>query len=149
LSGYTAAESPIERSPEADAYNRVAPNDPYNQPDFSPQQSFGLTASQMLGAAAACEQLHSDIASGRRDRPSKDPSDDDRSNLDAAQQNMLAPAVASPNPLQTGEVDCDRVSGAFRQLQQIQVRDQDLAKMLDQPDSLSALPDQGRKKNPR
>ena len=138
LSGYSATESPIERSSDANAYNRAAISDPYNQTGFSAQQSFGLTASQMLGAAAACEQLHSDLASGQRARPSKDPSDDDRSSLDAAQQNMLAPAVTAPNPLQTGEVDCDRMSGAFRELQQIQIRDQDLAKALDQRDAASS-----------
>ena len=146
---YSTAQSPIERSSEANAYNRAAITNPYNQPGFSAQQSFGLTASQMLGAAAACEQLHSDIASGRRAKPSKDPSDGDRASLDAAQQNMLSPAVASPNPLQTGEVDCDRVSGAFRELQQIQIRDQDLAKALDQPDSVNASPDKNRKNNTR
>ena len=146
-SGYSTAASPIERSSEASAYNRAAINDPYNRTGFSAQQSFGLTASQMLGAAAACEQLHSDVASGQRARPSKEPSDDDRASLDAAQQNMLAPAIASPNPLQSGEVDCDRVSGAFRELQQIQIRDQDLARGLDQTDSL--LSDKDRKNKRR
>jgi hypothetical protein len=147
LSGYSTAASPIERSSEASAYNRAAINDPYNQTGFSAQQSFGLTATQMLGAAAACEQLHSDVVSGRRARPSKDPSDDDRASLEAAQQNMLAPAVASPNPSLSSEVDCDRVSGAFQQLQRIQIRDQDLAKALDQPDSV--MSDKNRKNHTR
>jgi hypothetical protein len=135
-SDYSAAESPTERSSEADAYNRAAINDPYRQPDFSAQQSYGLTASQMLGAAAACEQLHSDLVNGRRTKASKDSSDEARASLDAAQQHMLDPAATSD----AGEVDCDRVSGSFSQLQQIQIRDQDLAKALDQADAVSPSP---------
>ena len=138
FSGYAAAESPIERSWGADAYNRAAINNPYNRSDFTPQQSFGLAASQMLGAAAACEQLHSDLVSmdGPRTKASKDASDEERSTLDAAQQHMLDPAATSGNQARSGEVDCDRVSGSFGQLQQIQIRDQDLARALGQPDAM-------------
>ena len=144
-SGYSTTEAATDLPSGADAYNQAAVTDPYNQRDFSVQQSFGLTASQMLGAAAACEQLHSDLMSGRRAKPSKDPNDDDRAALDAAQQNMLDPALTSPNPLQTGEVDCDRVSDAFIRLQQIQIRDPDLAKAVGQPDAMSPLPDRNNK----
>jgi hypothetical protein len=134
----SAPESATDLPTGADAYNRAAVTDPYNQPDFSAQQSFGLTASQMLGAAAACEQLHSDLVSGKRAASApKDPSNDDRADIDAAQQHLLDPAATAPNALNAGEVDCDRVSGSFSQLQQIQIRDQDLAKALDQPDAMS------------
>lgn len=139
-SAYSAAESPTNLPSGADAYNRAATNDPYNQPDFSPQQSYGLTASQMLGAAAACEQRHSDLASGGRAKGSKEVNDESRALLDAAQQHMLDPASTSPDASRVGETDCDRVSGAFNQLQQIQIRDQDLAKALDQPDATSPSP---------
>jgi hypothetical protein len=147
LSGYSGAESPIERSSEANAYDRAAINDPYNQRDFSAPHSYGLTASQMLGAAAACEQLHSDLASGRRGRTSKDTGEEDQAMLEAAQQHMLDAAATPPNALLTGEAECDRVSGAFSQLQQIQIRDRDLAKALDQPDAVSPLPNRKGRNN--
>ena len=121
-------------------YSQAGTTDPYNQPDFSQEQSFGLTASQMLGAAAACEQLHSDrISMGERAlaRASKGASEEDRANLDAAQQNMLDPAATLPNNLRAGEADCDRMAGSFSRLQQIQLHDQYLAKELDQPDAMS------------
>lgn len=126
----------------ADAYNRAAITDPYNQPDFSAQQSFGLTASQMLGAAAACEQLHSDLVrtDGLRTSGAKDSSEEERANIDAAQQHMLDPAATSPG---SGEADCDRVSGAFGQLQEIELHDQNLAKSLDQPDAMSSASSDG------
>lgn len=132
----SASESSTDLPTGADAYNRAAITDPYNQPDFSAQQSFGLTASQMLGAAAACEQLHSDLVrtDGQRTNGAKGSSDDERANIDAAQQHMLDPAATSPG---TGEADCDRVSGAFGQLQDIELHDQNLAKSLDQPDAMS------------
>jgi len=145
LSGYSAAASPIERSSEADAYNRAAINDPYNRPDFTPLQSFGLAASQMLGAAAACEQHHSDLMNldTPRSKAPKDSGDEARTALDAGQQHMLDPAGASANQVSASEADCDRVSGSFTQLQQIQIRDQDLAKSLDQPDAMSPSPNSG------
>lgn len=137
-SGYAATESPTELPSGAYAYNRAATTDPYNQPDFTPQQSFGLAASQMLGAAAACEQLHSGLVTmdGPRAKVSKDSSDEERASLDAAQQHMLAPAATSANQSSASEADCDRVSGSFGQLQQIQIRDQDLARALGQPDAM-------------
>jgi hypothetical protein len=122
------------------AYNQAATDDPYNQPDFSNRQSFGLAASQMLGAAAACEQLHSDrISLNDRQgaKAGKDAADADRANLDAAQQYMLDPAATTPDGLRAGEVDCDRVSASFSRLQEIQLQNQSLAKDLDQPDALS------------
>jgi hypothetical protein len=146
-SGYATSASPIDLPSGPDAYNRSATTDPYNQPDFSAPQTFGLTASQMLGAAAACEQLHSDLVSGQRARASKDPSDEDRANLDAAQDHLLDPAATPANALRSGEVDCDRVSGAFNQLQQIQIRDQDLAKALDQPDAVNPVLNRAGKGN--
>jgi hypothetical protein len=94
----------------------------------------------MLGAAAACEQLHSDrVSMGERAlaRASKGTSEEDRANLDAAQQNMLDPAATLPNNLRAGEADCDRMAGSFSRLQQIQLHDQYLAKELDQPDAMS------------
>jgi hypothetical protein len=122
------------------AYNQAATTDPYNQGDFSAQQSFGLTAAQMLGAAAACEQLHSDrvsLSGQQMANASSDSSDEDRANLDAAQQHMLDPAATSPTDSDASEVDCDRISSSFSQLQQIQFNDKDLAKELDQPDAVS------------
>ncbi|HEY1503820.1 MAG TPA: hypothetical protein VGF92_05940 [Stellaceae bacterium] len=124
----------------AAAYNQAAITDPYNQSDFSPQQTFSLTASQMLGAAAACEQLHSDLVSMRGQQTVKTPSDssdEDRAALDAAQQHMLDPAATSSDASQASEADCDRMSGSFSQLQQVQLHDQDLAKGLDQPGGVS------------
>lgn len=139
---YSATESPTDLPSGAGAYNEAATTDPYNRPDFTPQQSFGLAASQMLGAAAACEQLHSDLVTmdSPRAKPSKDASDEERTALDAAQQHMLDPAATSANQVRAGEVDCDRMSGAFGQLQQIQIRDQDLARALGQPDAMSPSP---------
>jgi len=119
------------------AYGQAAMADPYNRRDLTNQETFGLTASQMLGAAAACEQLHADLVSGVRAKASKDSGDEERAILDAAQQHMLDAAATAGNTMQAGEVDCDRVSGAFAQLQQIQVQDRDLAKALDQPDAVS------------
>ena len=121
----------------APAYGQAATTDPYNRPDFTTRQSFGLTASQMLGAAAACEQLHSDLVTGRRAKPSKDASDQDRAMLDAAQQHMLDAAATSANTAESGEVDCDRVSASFAQLQEIQLHNENLGKELDQPGALS------------
>ena len=142
LGGYSATESATELPSGADAYNQAATTNPYNRPDFTPQQSFALAASQMLGAAAACEQLHSDLVNmdGPRIKTSKDAGDEERNTLDAAQQHMLDPAATSANQVRTGEVDCDRVSGAFGQLQQIQIRDQDLARALGQPDAMRLSP---------
>lgn len=138
----SASESATDPPTGTDAYNQAATTDPYNQPDFSAQQSFGLTASQMLGAAAACEQLHSDLVrtDGLRTSGAKDSSEEERANIDAAQQHMLDPAATSPG---SGEADCDRVSGAFGQLQEIELHDQNLGKSLDQPDAMSSANSDG------
>jgi len=132
-----ASDNAADGSSGAPAYGQAATTDPYKRPDFTTRQSFGLTASQMLGAAAACEQMHSDLVSGRRAKPSKDASDDDRAMLDAAQQHMLDPAATSANTAESGEVDCDRVSAAFGQLQDIQLHNENLGKELDQPGAFS------------
>jgi hypothetical protein len=136
----SATGSAIDLLSGADAYNQAAITDPYNQRDFSAQQSFGLTASQMLGAAAACEQLHSNrvsLSNQRMANAAKDSSDANRANLDAAQQHMLDPVVTSPSDLKAGEADCDRLSGSFTQLQQLQFQDQYLPKKLDQPGAVT------------
>ncbi len=143
-SGYSDTQSATDLPSGADAYNQAAITDPYNQREFSPQQSFGFTASQMLGAAAACEQLHSDSVSlGDRQaaKASKDLSDEDRDNLDAAQQHLLNPAAMSPTGSKADEADCARMEASFSQLQQMQFHDQDLAKKLDQPDAMSPSAD--------
>lgn len=135
----SADKSATDLPTGADAYNQAATTDPYNQRDFSADQSFGLAVTQMLGAAAACEQLHSDRASlsdQQIAKLSRDSSDEDRANLDAAQQHMLDPAATLPTGPKAGEIDCDRMSSSFSQLQQIQFDDQNLAKKLDQPDAM-------------
>ena len=118
----------------APAYSQAGTSDPYNQSDFSSEQSFGLVASQMLGAAAACEQLHSDSISlsGMQAAKNAKNTGSNRADIDAAQQNMLDPAATSPGTLK-GAVDCDRIGGSFSKLQQIQAHDQYLSKELDQP----------------
>ena len=153
-SGYANTKSATDLPTGADAYNQAAITDPYNQRDFSAQQTFGFAVSQMLGAAAACEQLHSNSVSlGDRQaaKASGDSSDEDRANLDAAQQHLLNPAAMSPTGLKPSEADCDRMSASFSQLQQIQFNDQDLAKKLDQPDAMSrpANNDNNQNKNPQ
>jgi hypothetical protein len=121
----------------APAYNQAATTDPYNQSDFSSGQSFGLVASQMLGAAAACEQLHSDNVSlsGLQAAKNAKAAEVNRSALDAAQQNMLDPAATSPGNLKAGAVDCDRLSGSYSKLQEIQLHNANLTHELDQPDA--------------
>jgi hypothetical protein len=119
------------------ASNQAATADPYNQSDFSTQQSFGLTATQMLGAAAACEQLHSDrisLSDRQLAKAAQGSSDEDRANLDAAQQYMLDAAAAAPD----SEADCDRMSTSFSRLQQVQLQNQNLSQDLDQPDAANA-----------
>jgi hypothetical protein len=129
-----ASNAPNSSAP---AYNQAATDDPYNQPDFGSSQSFGLAATQMLGAAAACEQLHADSISlsGLQAAKNAQPTDGNRSDLDAAQQNMLDPAATSPGGLKAGAVDCDRVGGAFAKLQEIQLHNPNLTHDLDQPDA--------------
>lgn len=130
-----APASSSDASPSgAPAYSQADTSDPYNQSDFSTQQSFGLVASQMLGAAAACEQLHSDSISlsGMQTAKNTKGTGSNRADIDAAQQNFLDPAATSPGTLK-GAVDCDRVGGSFSKLQQIQAHDPSLAKELDQP----------------
>jgi len=122
----------------AAAYNQAAISDPYNQSDFGTGQAFGLTATQMLGAAAACEQLHSDAVSLsglQAAKHARNFGDGGRADVDAAQQNMLDPAVTSPGSLKAGAVDCDRVSGSFARLQEIQLHNANLTHELDQPDA--------------
>ncbi len=94
----------------------------------------------MLGAAAACEQLHSDSVSLSGLQAAKNATDtgSNRADLDAAQQNMLDPAATSPGSLKAGAVDCDRVSGSFVKLQQIQLHNQYLSQDLDQPGATSS-----------
>jgi hypothetical protein len=101
-------------------------------------ESFGLTAAQLLGAAAACEQYHSDSVSLDGAKPKNSGSDGQaaRADIHAAQQNMLDPAATMPNNLNADDVDCDRMSAAFNQLQWIEGQDQNLGKQLDQPDAL-------------
>ncbi len=114
--------------PSATANHQAITTDRYNQSDFSNQQSFGLTASQMLGAAAACEQLHSDrISMGDRQlaKAGQGSSEEERTELDTAQQYMLDPAATLP----AGEADCDRVSASYSRLQQIQIQNQSLSKI--------------------
>ena len=121
-------------------YNQAALTDPYNRQDYSTDESFGLTAAQMLGAAAACEQLHADQVSMSGQaiaKGSKEANEENRANIDAAQQYLLDPAATTPGG---GEADCDRVSGAFGQLQQIQLHNQNLAKDLDEPDAIAPNP---------
>ena len=111
----------IPQGPDSDAYNKAATDDPYNQPDFSNAQSFGLVASQMLGAAAACEQYHSDRASlGAQQLAKAGGGSSDRSALDTAQQYMLDPAATGPN----GVADCDRMGTDFSKLQELQFQNQ-------------------------
>jgi hypothetical protein len=132
-----AAASDASNS-SAPAYSQAATDDPYNQPDFGSGQSFGLAATQMLGAAAACEQLHADsITLGAMEAAKKAKSADvaRQADLDAAQQNMLDPVSASPGSLKTGAADCDRVSGAFDKLQDIELHNQNLTHELDEPDA--------------
>jgi hypothetical protein len=132
------AAAPGAPNPSAPAYNQAAISDPYNQSDFGSSQSFGLVASQMLGAAAACEQLHSDSVSlsGLQAAKNAKAADANRSDLDAAQQNMLDPVSTSPGSLNAGAVDCDRLTGSFGKLQEIQLHNPNLAHELDQPDAM-------------
>ncbi|HEX4193696.1 MAG TPA: hypothetical protein VHY80_11375 [Stellaceae bacterium] len=129
-----ASNAPNSSAP---AYNQAATDDPYNQSDFGSSQSFGLAATQMLGAAAACEQLHADSISlgGMQAAKNAKPTDGNRSDLDAAQQNMLDPVATSPGGLKAGAADCDRVSGAFGKLQEIQLHNPNLTHELDEPDA--------------
>ena len=131
-----SAEGP---SSSAEAYNQAAIDDPYNQPDFSNAQSFGLIASQMLGAAAACEQLHSERISLGKHGMAKaaEGSIDNRAALDAAQDHMLDPAAMAQNSQKSGDADCNRLTGTFDKLQQLQMRNQSLQQDLDQPDAMS------------
>jgi hypothetical protein len=136
-----SSANPVVVAPQGTpAYSQSGTTDPYNRSDFTSEQSFGLTAAQMLGAAAACEQLHSDRVSmsGQQiTKASRSASEEERANLDAAQQYMLDPAATLPNNLSAGEADCDRMSASFSQLQQIQLHNQYLSKELDQPDAVS------------
>jgi len=84
--------------------------------------------------------MHSDqVTMGNRElaKTSREASEEDRANLDAAQQHLLDAAATAPGG---GEADCDRVSGAFSQLQQIQLQNQNLGKDLDQPDAIVPNP---------
>jgi hypothetical protein len=100
----------------AAAYNQAATSDPYNQSDFSSQQSFGLVASQMLGAAAACEQLHADSVSLGALQTAKAAKDTgtNRADLDAAQQHMLDPRGDGVGHAERG---CCRLRSRFGFLQ--------------------------------
>jgi len=130
-------------------YNQAGVSDPYNRPGFTRDQSFGLTVGQMLGAAAACEHLHSASVSldGLKTKKNAGDTDGDRADLDAAQQHMLDPAATMPNDGNADDTDCERMSASFTQLQWIQAQDPNLAKELDQPDALS--PDRNKKRPPR
>lgn len=136
----TAAAAAAAANSNIPGYQQGAITDPYNRPDYTADQSFGLAATQMLGAAAACEQIHSarvsmddrSVANG-----TKDANEQDRADIDAAQQHSLDPAATVPG---SGEADCDRVSGAFGQLQEIELHNQDLAKQLDEPDAIDPNP---------
>ena len=122
----------------APAYNQAATSDPYNRSDFGSSQSFGLAATQMLGAAAACEQLHADsiTLSGLQAAKNAKPTDFSRqAALNAAQQNMLDPVSASPGGLKGGAADCDRIGGSYSKLQEIELHNQNLTHELDEPDA--------------
>jgi crotonobetainyl-CoA:carnitine CoA-transferase CaiB-like acyl-CoA transferase len=110
--------------------------DPYNQPDMSDADSFSLLATQMLGAAAACEQVHSDRISHWARPGKKKGGAADRADIDAAQQHMLDAAATTPNPLASGDADCDRVSASFDGLQENQFRNPQLRRDLDDPTAL-------------
>jgi hypothetical protein len=131
------ASAPDAPNSNAPAYNQAAVSDPYNRPDFSSGQSFGLVAGQMLGAAAACEQLHSEsmsLSGMQAAKNAKTPTD--RSDIDVAQQNMLDPVSTTGGTLKHGGEDCDRLAGSFDKLQQIQLHNQNLTHELDQADAM-------------
>lgn len=132
------AAAPGASNASEPAYNQAATSDPYNQSDFGSGQSFGLAATQMLGAAAACEQLHANSISlaGMQAAKNAKPSSANRSDIDAAQQNMLDPVSMSSSTLKAGAADCDRVGGALSKIQELQLHNPNLTHELDEPDAM-------------
>ena len=131
-----ASNGPIPLPPDL-ALGGATSAQSYDQPSMGDDQSFGLVAMQMLGAAAACEQM--DAARMSLDTPPQIKANGDVYNhgdLDAAQQHFLNPTAIAGNPSKKGGADCDRLAGSFDQLQQIQLRNQSLSRDLDQPDGL-------------
>lgn len=98
-------------------------------------QSFGLTAEQMLGAAAACEEINAErIAGAARQTPkSTGKSPEDLGDVQAAQQNMLDAGASAQNGVAGGNVDCNRVSQSFSALMRAELNEPDLQSRFDQP----------------
>lgn len=96
--------------------------DQQGQGDISDAQSFALVAGQILGAAAACEQINEGRVSNATKKAVKIAKDSAESSEDvqAAQQYMLDAADSAQDAVKNGDADCNRVSASFSRLEQIE-----------------------------
>jgi hypothetical protein len=119
----------------------------YDRPGMSDAQTSALVSMQMLGAAAACEQVNEARVSRGPQLPAKpDGAADNRADLDAAQQHFLDPAAIAGLPSKRGFADCDRLAGSFDQLQELGMRNQRLQADVDEADGLKPEDSQQRPK---
>lgn len=92
------------------------------QGGVSDAQSFALVAGQILGAAAACEQINEGRVSDATKKAVKIAHDSAESpeDVEAAQQYMLDAADSAQDAVKNGDADCNRVSASFSRLEQIE-----------------------------
>lgn len=107
-------------------------------------QAFALVAGQILGAAAACEQINEDRVSSATQKAVKITKDSAQTqeDIDAAQQYMLDAADSARDAVKNGNADCNRVSTSFTKLEQIE-QNSEQQSQLDDPDNRSGDQDDG------
>ncbi|HEV8016662.1 MAG TPA: hypothetical protein VGP48_14080 [Stellaceae bacterium] len=100
-----------------------------DDPDgMSDAQTFSLVAGQILGAAAACEQINEQRVASATKKAVKMANDagESEEDIQAAQQHMLDAADTGRDAVKTGNADCDRVQTSFTKLEQIEQQTPDL-----------------------
>lgn len=111
---------------------------------MSDSQSFSLVAGQILGAAAACEQIDESRVAAATQKAVKiaKQSAEDQADIEAAQQYMLDAADTGRDAVKDGTADCDRVSASFSQLEQVEQNTPQQQSQLDDPDQQNQQDDQ-------
>ena len=128
--------SPFHAAASQKGHPKAGSGDQRNQDDaqqdnadgMSDAQNFSLVAGQILGAAAACEQINEERVSNATKKAVKMARDtaENEEDIQAAQQYMLDAAGSGRDAVKAGDADCDGVQASFNKLEQIEQQTPDL-----------------------
>ena len=139
-STFRAADPGVDQPKSGGSDQQFRGNDQLGDNDqdgMSDAQNFALVAGQVLGAAAACEQINEQRVSTATKKAVKLATDTAESDQDVqtAQQYMLDAADSGRDAVKEGNADCDRVEDSFVQLEQIEQNTAKLQSQLDDPNT--------------